>query len=706
MDSNGSGLILNEQQQNLICSPLNSKIFLEGPAGTGKSTAGVERLIHLLKNGVRGDSILLLTPQRTLAIPYINALNSLRIPSGGQITYLTIGGLAQRMVNLFWPLVSEKAGFSNPYLPPTFLTLETAQYYMAYLVRPLLKEGYFESLIMDRNRLYSQILDNLSKAAVVGFPHTEFGERLKAAWIGEPVQLHVYDDAQVCANKFRAYCLAKNLLDFSLQMEVFMKYLWPLDSCQKYLTRTYRNLLYDNIEEDSPVAQDILGEWLRSCESALLIFDQDAGFRKFLGADPDHAYLLKDHCDVHHLFTDPISTSLEIRELEFQLTTTLGKEKPSSPSVDPRPALIHATHRFFPEMINWTAAQISELVHDHGIPPGEIAVLSPYLSDSLRFALINRLDQVDIPTRTYRPSRSLRDEPASQCLTTLTTLAHPEWGFHLSKFDVAYALMQAIDGLDLIRAQILAEIVLRKVEGVHILSSFERIAPAMQERITFLLGTRYEILRSWIQSYQDHPPKEIDHFFSLLFGEVLSQPGFGFHANFDAGKVTANLIESIHKFRRVVGQQLEETGVPLGKEYIQMLQEGVISALYLQQWEQEAENTVLITPAHTFLMINQPVSIQFWLDISSRGWSERINQPLTHPYVLSRQWTNERRWTDVEEVNANQNSLIALVHGLLRRCRNFVYLGMSEFSEQGYEQRGPLLRAFNNILQQYSVLEN
>ena len=48
----------------------------------------------------------------------------------------------QRMVDLFWPLVADKAGFAHPNRPPTFLTLETAQYSMARLVRPLLDEGY------------------------------------------------------------------------------------------------------------------------------------------------------------------------------------------------------------------------------------------------------------------------------------------------------------------------------------------------------------------------------------------------------------------------------------------------------------------------------------------------------------------------------------------------------------------------------------
>ena len=92
---------------------------------------------------------------------------------------------------------------------------------MAHIVRPLLDEGYFESVTMDRNRLYSQIFDNLNKATIIGFPHTEIAARLDSSYFGDPVQRRVYQDAQDAANRFREYCLQNNLLDFSLQMEIF-----------------------------------------------------------------------------------------------------------------------------------------------------------------------------------------------------------------------------------------------------------------------------------------------------------------------------------------------------------------------------------------------------------------------------------------------------------------------------------------------------
>jgi hypothetical protein len=97
-------------------------------------------------------------------------------------------------------------------------------------------------------------------------------------------------------------------------------------------------------------------------------------------------------------------------------------------------------------------------------------------------------------------------------------------------------------------------------------------------------------------------------------------------------------------------------------------------------------------------MMNRPVTVQFWLDVGSNGWVERLFQPLTHPHVLARGWQVGRPWTDADEVESSRKSLARLVSGLLHRCRARVHLGLSELGEGGFEQRGDLLRAFQKAL--------
>ena len=699
---------LIKQQIELIEQPLNQKIYLEGSAGTGKTTVGVERMLHLMACGIRGENILVLLPQRTLAEPYQEALRHPGLLTGGMVNIVTIGGLARRMIDLFWPLVSDKASFSKPDELPIFLTLETAQYYMAHVAKPLLVQGFFSSVVLERNRLYSQIIDNLNKAAIVGFPHTEIGERLNQAWSGEPVQMRVYQDVQTCANLFREYCLQNNLLDFSLQVELFWQYIWRLPLCRKYLSN-YKHLIADNMEEDTPLTHDLLQEWIPEFQSCLIIVDKNAGFRQFLGSSPDTAERLKSLCSSSFEFEKNFGRSREMMGLETQLLSVLdprlsqemNKTTEKQTSRQDRKsflvALEHEHHRFFPQMLDWVAECIHRLVHDENIPPGQIVVLAPFLSDALRFSLTTRLEGKGINTWSHRPSRSLREEPSTHCLLTLAALAHPHWGIIPTPFDVAYSLMQAIDGLDLIRAQLLTNIVYRKRDGKPTLSSFDQIITEMQLRISYLVGERFEQLRAWLVENQ-HIEQEFDHFLSRLFGEILSQPGFGFHNHLDRGRVSASLIESVQKFRQVAGITLDQEGIPLGKEYLLMVEEGLIAAQYIFSWQIQPEDAILIAPAYTFLMSNRQVDVQFWLDVGSAGWQERLYQPLTHPYVLSRNWAGGRKWTDYDEVNAAEERLYRLIAGLLRRCRQKVFLGMSEFNEQGYEQRGPLLMAFQKLL--------
>jgi hypothetical protein len=99
---------------------------------------------------------------------------------------------------------------------------------------------------------------------LVGIPCSDIAERLSSAWVGDSSQGRIYSDAQEAANRFRHFCLDHNLLDFSLQMEVFLQHLWPLSRCQDYLTRKYRHIIVDNLEEDTPAAHDILHVWLPS----------------------------------------------------------------------------------------------------------------------------------------------------------------------------------------------------------------------------------------------------------------------------------------------------------------------------------------------------------------------------------------------------------------------------------------------------------
>jgi hypothetical protein len=775
--------------------------FLTGPAGTGKTTYAITRLRELLINQVPGYSILVLVPHLTLAGPYQALLRDPALPGASAVDVLSLNGLALQTIDLFWPLVAERAGFKRPQARPIFMNIETAQYYLRQVIDPLLKQGYFDPnvvpITISLPRLMSQILDNLNKAAQMGLPHTQVGQRLATSLAAEPSGRVALEHAQTCINEFRNYCLAHNLLDFSLRIETFYQHLWPVEGIRQYLTRRYRHLIIDNLEEDSPFAHTILRDWLASTESALLISDEDAGYRIFLGANWRTAQKLADLADETLRFTesqvaspdilalgkqleqillnervatadrrppsaqpspsaspkrrplgtadqglqyqkDTISPRLSDRQSNLQSPIPKGHDVSNLPS-DPRRVITFQQERFYPQMITWVIDRIEALLAE-GVPPEEIIVLAPFVSDALRFSFTHRMAQRGLPARSHRPSRPLSEEPAAKTVLTLARLAFPEMGLLPEPFDVAQTLSQAIADLDLIRANLLTQVVYRPdrrlttadrrpptADGqlaidnspltIHNsqfpLTPFDQIEGSVRERISYQAGNRFDQLRAWLQNVPTESPEgmALDHFLNRLFDEILGQPGFGFHNQQEASEIIANLIDSARKFRRVAELVPTTTGlnapkVPsvqeLNRAYLETIELEFMAAQYLRGWDSASESAVLITPATTFLMSNRPVDYQFWLDAGSSGWWENIAQPLTHPYVLTSDWEPGRPWTDADEVANQRDRLSRLVLGLTRRCRKHIFIANAEAGEQGYEQRGQLLIVLQQMLRQIS----
>lgn len=763
---------LTPDQHHIRDYPHTGSLFAQGPAGAGKTTAAAWRLLSLLEAGIPGDHMLLFAPQQAAFTPYLRAIRASGYAGVLPATH-TIGSLARFIVGQFFPLAARACGFADPTAPPVFLSLETAQYIMARLVDPL---AFAASVRVDKQRIYSQILDNLNKAALVGFPHTEIADRLKAASADAAVY-PAYMQAQHYADEFRAYCLTHNLLDFSLQIDVF-RHLWTLAAPRDLVRRGSQHLIVDNAEEDAPIAHEVIADLLAREDgeprSALVLLDEEGGYRRFLGADTQSAERLRGLCDHtitlagSHIMSPPVAALTEV------LGGALGgadrrADDPALAAANPLDALDFADDlRYYPQMLDWTVDHIARLVAS-GTPPAEIVVLAPFMTDSLRFSLLNRLAERGIPARSHRPSRSLHEEPAVECLLTWSQIAHPEWTNvpPPSVEAVAYALMLSLgsvvrddapvdavpaampggnpadlpaDDLDLVRARLLAAAAYPSPDHAARLRPFDALPAIVRERVTYTLGQRYDALRVWLESYiaaqtapppspePPPPPKrgrkkkaaasetaeplltaptsrlEIDHFFSLLYGEVLALRGFGFHHDFIAADAAAHLIDSARGFRQTMtGKAFFNdplagvVGKTLAEEYVEMVRGGVIANQYAPVASANAD-AVLLAPAYTFLNMGTPVTVQFWLDVGSRGWFERLYQPLTHPYVLSAGWEVGQLWDDDDEYATRQETLRNLMYGLLRRCRRSLFLGLSQLGENGQENAGELLAAFNRML--------
>ncbi|MGC8874857.1 MAG: UvrD-helicase domain-containing protein [Chloroflexia bacterium] len=673
------------QQQALVEAPTSGgeTCFLSGPTGAGKSTALLARLAYLLRQGVPAYSILVLLPDRPAVERLQRALRGIPLGPYGELSIHTYYSLAQRMVALFWPLVARPAGFAHPERPPIFLPYDLAQYLLGEVIRPLLDRGYFEGLHLHPQRLLSQILDNLNKAALNGYPLAEVVVRLSSAWSGPPERLLLYQQAQECCERFRDECLRRGLLDLSLTLEVFSRLL-DHQTFSRYFRERYRHLLADNVEENVPIVHDFVARLLPGVETALLVYDESGGYRTLLGADPDGARTLRQACRAQVRWSRPPwpAASLAAAVAHRLGQSDVGPERPGE-------ALLGAiARRYRGEMITAVAERLAHMVHEERIPPEEIAVLAPYLDGVLRFTLAQECAARRVPLAVLRRYRRLVEEPAVRALLTFATLHHPEWNLPPPPFDVAEALGQALD-LDPARAALLADWVYDAASAS--LRSPEALPSRAGARLGPVLLTRYRAF--WERWGTLRPTASLP--WEQLLAQLLATLLPGAARDPAAALACAQLLEAARRFRHLY-PALSSAGGDAGRAHLELLRAGVVTAQYAVS--QKAGSAVLLAPAHTYLVAGHPVRRQFWLDVGSVDWWEPPQQPLTNPYVLARRWPAGALWSDAADYYTRQAQLARIVQGLCERCTEGVVIAWSEWSTAGQPQEGPLLRALEPFL--------
>lgn len=675
-------------------TPPQAGTFIEGPAGSGKTAFGAEYLRDLLNSPIQGNSILIVVPQQHLAAPYQTVIHAEKPIFKPVIT--THSSFARQMLQRFWPLVAQKIE-TKAQQEPSFASVSLAQYYMLPFVKPAIESGLFDSIYVSQTRLITQIIDNMNKSALAALSLEQAEARLIKAW-GERHSSRelVYKTATKAAQQYQKFCLEHGVLDFALQINLFHEYLLREPAFIDYFQRNFSYLIADNLDEMGARDHDFLEWMIPMMTDYLLIYDHDGGYRVFLGADAENGYQLVRYCQTQREFTPPSNGLGEIiSEIDsvYALDTQEETEDDENVHIKHTAIDLSALHfvnsKFYHEMISRCLEHVHTLLTERQVPPGQIAIMAPYLNDSLRYSLEAGFAHYNIPAFVYRPSRPMQSEPRIKAVLTCLCLAYPEWNIPLPASDIAACFHLLIQDLDLIRATLLANIVYKGGLG-----SFTTITNSVQSRITAQAGERYERLRAWLANADTNVPP--DYFLSRLFGELLTQPGFGFHGDLSAGRYMAELVTTARQFRSTVTH--DEDWPAVTYEFYQLIQQGVISAQALN-WSnyQPGQAAVLVSPAHAFLMLNQPVDHQLWLDAGNSSWWERIEQPLTHPYVLRRSYPNEV-WTDEHETKAQDESLRRIVLGLLRRCRQEAHIFISEISETGYEQQGPLLMLFQRLL--------
>lgn len=696
-------ILLTQEQKKLASSDPHARIWLSGKAGCGKTTAAVERVRFLLEQSDAWPQVLVFTPGRNYSTPYLDLLSGDGLRPG----VTTYNSYVQNCLKLFWPLIAGETEFGRRKSYPMFLTIEAAQIIMAKLIAPKLDAGYFSGLTSSLSRVFNQVMVALHKCAAAEIPFEQYAQIMKSSWGGDGALLPVFDQTQECGMLFRETCLRHNLLDYSLQLEMFSRHLLPHPVFRDWLREQKLHFIFDNAEEEVPAAHHFVRELSELCSSLLLITDKDGGYRSFMGCDPVSAETLRSICDTEADFERSFVSSPPLQAMEQVI---VDPKLTNADLIDsPRSAFSFASGHHYPEMIKKAVSDVAGLIRLQGVAPKDIVILAPLVSDVLYTEMERGLREQGIRVYLHRPSRPLLNERVTRSLLTLCQLVKPIPGTQVRLLDIVQMAQCFIEGLDPMRGQLIVGAMFREKKQddpdpiLYEIKPFRELSPEKRSRIPAEIADRFEVLRGWIEGQRKNKALSPERIISEFFSDVLIREGFITDTETNLG--VCKVMDSMTKYREVLdylgNAGAADEDLPGWPDYFKLVGLGMINAKYYEEIYAQPEDSVLISLTSAYLSMNRTADYQIWLNVGAPRWWERFYGELTNDAVLSRHWIPDKKWDVLTASAYNDLHMTRQICGLLRRCRKQVRAYASELSESGMEQRSRLLLTFASLTRRF-----
>lgn len=647
------------------------KIF-RGPTGSGKTSLLQNKYNELSRDKRTDNSIVFLKNAASVS----QWRKEIELSYMGPLNIFTYFGFIQKELKDRWIEIEKNLSGSYNRLEPTFMTVETAHFVMSKYVEKKRKgNDIFDYINATPSQIAVQLIDNLNYAAMNCLDFVDMQKRL-IKWSGSDLEKRkVFKEVLSIMKIFRKFCLKNRVVDYSLLITLYNRELLDNKVYLSDLKNRYDYLFVDDLEKTVPAGQNLFDKILDRTDRGYMAFNPEEGINRFFGGNPFAA-------------KEKFLSKAEIIELDSSYTASKEARKMAEELKESVFSGEFLTVDYIVEEIDTelrgdmlvkTAEKVVELI-DNGIKPGEIAIIAPTVDKVMEFTLEHFFEKRGYSLYNLKSSKRLVDIPFAQALITLTILTNPTWNINLDYSSLHHTLSLVLK-LDPIRSGLLTDEIFKNSFIFPDLDDTE-----LRDEIGFANSEKYEHLKKWIEEKKVREI-EIDHFFQLVFGELLA-PLSPTEEDIFACR---QMIDSIKKFKNVVGSFKEFEEKELGKDFIDMIYNGTLAAEVLYKKDDITDNILLSTP-YKFLVTPEIESVKylFLLDISSEGWLKSIAKELSNPYIFSPQWRDEKKWDDELDQNLRKKQLIEFLQSVLSRSKKGVFLVDSYLDSRGWEQEGRL----------------
>lgn len=754
---------------------ISQSIWIAGSSRSGKTTRLVEHFCSWMQSGDvlrRGASSrrrlqsiesgwlsLRQTPSGVLAFAAngdnrIELADQIAVASRGKYPVQTTTplGFFQDQVILFWPLLIQRLNLRSQF--PIRLRPETEQELATALWRPQLDAGIWQETGVNEYRQVRRALDLLLLAGASATPIEEIQSILEAGYekketneedaeIDEedlsntlfPIQARAREGDKIQNRvgelllSWRNWCLERGFLTYGLIYELYWRYLLPDTTYQQYLTRRYRLVLADDVDDYPAIARHLFDFFLDSGVVGAFTYNPDGGVRVGLGADPDYMAELAFRCHVESLNHRPViclDETLGMQIVEAVRDPAFLLSLPSN--VQSMQSISRA------QLLRQTAEAVAMAVKSGQVQPQEVAIIAPGLDAIARYTLVEILIGKGIAVESLNDQRPLSSSPIIRALLTLLTFIYPGLGRLVDRDAVAEMLvvlstqynsrivgadrtkenLSPIDDqlpithyqspltahIDPVRAGLLTDYCfepsseLPNLLPVKVFSRWDRLG--------YEATKAYEGIVQWLEEQRSQQEQRlIPSFVHVLDRAIQRFLWNGSYLPFDQLSALRELLETAQHYSEVDGRMRSQSELgdtpshtTVGR-FIQMLRRGTVTANpYPVRAIGFASNAVTLATIFQYRSSRRFHKWQFWLDAGSQLWlSGGVAALFGAPLYL--QDRVGRLWTEEDALMADEERLRRILRDLLGRAGEKIYLCHSEMATNGQEQAGPLLALIN-----------
>lgn len=627
-----------------------------GDRGTGKTSKLVEHYLDMLDR-FSSNQIIVLTRNRIQNDNFkFKILSKIKHPIE-ELNIYRFRSFVHKTIENYWSYIDKTE--------PLFLSITET----ILAIEECLKEypDSFKGAKLDRN-LFRRIFDRHQRRAENGLTLESLQNKTKL--ISEGTLAEQTNEFLI---KYTNWLIQKNppILDYGLQLIYFHRLINIKEVFEKIINK-YVCWLIDDIEDAIKIEWEFYEKLWKHVRGIIYTGNPYGGVRKFLGADPDYFFELKDKISDTIELTNNDHIPNKIKDLSKNLYQTIKLDKlPDTRSYDNEIVELKLV-KTYSDMLDKVSDILFQL-KEQNISQKDILIITYTLDDQMELEFDLIIKKLQWNLEVFRGFKLIQKDPLVNVLLTLLRLVY--WQKNnkfkiipqLQSFEISQMLFILV-GFDVFTLSDW-----RKkctVEGeseLEITFRWLKLMDEMRTRPEFLiLGKIKDTIDKCRQNLERNNVSLKEIAFDLWENLIWESSFIKKYQDFSS---IQNFFEVLDDYSTKADFFVNHADL----KFLNLIIEGAISEnpdLTIDF----SQNTLKLMTLQKLCEIRIETPYHIWFDITSNNWLRSDYHPIVNPHTISHRWDINKKWNyEIDDKEMREKLAKALRIGI-QCCTKKLYL--------------------------------